>query len=422
MTYYDNACYDFINSICVSELSRLKAFAHDRTAEASSLIRVLPETAQPSMFEKETYLYVRLFFNLASVLFRSKQTLFNVKRGAAMRKIKVTDAVGETLCHDMTAILPGGFKGVRFSRGHVITDEDIPVLLDMGKQHVFVWNPENDEVHEDDAAFALTSAMCGDNISYTGPVEGKFQILSRIHGLFCINSDALYEINKADDFTVATIPNYSQVNEGSKLAGARIIPLTTSRINVDKAVSAALENSPVLQVLPFIPLKTGIIITGSEIYNGRIEDRFEAILRKKLGKYDAEILNTIICDDDTEMIGSAINTLASAGAELILLTGGMSVDPDDLTPGAIRASGAKVIFQGVPVQPGNMLTVAYLPKTVLIGVPGASMHSEITSLDIFLPRIFAGVNIKRSDATKLGEGGLCLECGKCTYPICPFGK
>ena len=339
-----------------------------------------------------------------------------------MRKIKVTDALGETLCHDMTAILPGGFKGVRFSRGHVITHEDIPVLLDMGKQHIFVWNPEDGEVHEDDAASAITEAMCGNNIRYTGPVEGKFQIISTIDGLFCINSAALYEINKVDDFTVATIPNYSKVNAGSKLAGARIVPLTTNRRNVSKAVSAALENPPVLQVLPFKPLKTGIIITGSEIYNGRINDRFEAILRKKLYKYNAEILGAVICDDDTEMIGNAVNNLTASGAELILLTGGMSVDPDDLTPGAIRASGARVIFQGVPIQPGNMLTVAYLPKTVLIGVPGASMHSDITSLDVFLPRIFAGIEIKRSDAVKLGEGGLCLECGECTYPVCPFGK
>lgn len=326
-----------------------------------------------------------------------------------MRKIPVEEAVGEVLCHDMTAILEDGFKGVRFKRGHIITREDIPALLDIGKSRIFVWDPGKDEVHEDDAGLAVTKEICGDNISFTGPSEGKYQLSSKADGLFRVRSDALRLINSVPDFTVACRRGNTAVRAGDQLAGARIVPLVTDRANVDEAVRIAKENSPVLDVLPFRPLKTAIIVTGSEIYNGRIQDRFEPILREKLSKYGARIRGVYICDDDMAMIGSAINDFVTLGAELIFLTGGMSVDPDDLTPGAIKASGARLVAQGVPMQPGNMLTIAYLPQTVLVGVPGASMHSPVTSLDVFLPRIFAGVEIEKADIAALGEGGFYVS-------------
>jgi len=339
-----------------------------------------------------------------------------------MKKIRVEDAVGKALCHDITAIMPDGFKGVRFKRGHVITEADIPVLLDIGKSHIFIWEPEADEVHEDDAAIAVTEAMCGDNVTFTGPSEGKMQIISTIEGLFYVNSEALKKINSVDDYTVACIPKYTRVAKGEKLAGARIVPLVTKRRNVEKAVSIAKENYPVFTVLPFRPLKSGVIITGSEVYYGRIKDRFEPIMKKKLESYGAQILGFTKCPDDFKMISDALDEFLTQGAELVLLTGGMSVDPDDLTPTAIRNSGAKVVCQGMPMQPGNMLTIAYLGKTAIIGVPGASMHHPVTSLDVFLPRIFAGVNITKEDTVSMGEGGFCLGCRDCRYPLCYFGR
>ena len=339
-----------------------------------------------------------------------------------MKKIPVEQAVGQTLCHDMTAILPGGFKGVRFKRGHVITEEDIPVLLDMGKSHIFVWEPGADEVHEEDAALAIAEAICGPNVTYSGPSEGKYLISSGIHGLFCVNSEALIDINCVPDYTIACRPGHTVVSKGEKLSGARIVPLVTKRENVEKAVAIAKENYPVFSVKPFLPLKAAVIITGSEVYYGRIPDRFEPIMREKLASYGAEILGVTKCPDDLSMILSAIETFVSQGAQLILLTGGMSVDPDDLTPTAIRQCGAQMVTQGVPMQPGNMLTMAYLGETMLIGVPGASMHSAVTSLDVFLPRIFVGERIEKRDAAILGEGGFCMNCKPCRYPLCSFGR
>ena len=339
-----------------------------------------------------------------------------------MKKIPVEDAVGQILCHDMTAILENGFKGVKFKRGHIIIKEDIPSLLNIGKSHIYIWNPGADEIHEDDAGLAITQAICGENLTFSGPQEGKYQISALIKGLFCVNGQALKQINSIDDYTIACRPNHTAVSDGESVAGARIVPLVTMRNNVTKAVKIARENSPVFELKPFIPLKTGIIITGSEIYYGRIKDQFEPIMRKKLDFYGADILGVRKCPDDLEHLSTAINYYKQQGAQLILLTGGMSVDPDDLTPTAIKNSGASMITQGVPMQPGNMLTMAYLEDSLLIGVPGASMHSKFTSLDIFLPRIFAGEKISHDDIAGLGEGGFCMKCQVCHYPICYFGR
>lgn len=338
-----------------------------------------------------------------------------------MRKIPVEEAVGERICHDMTAILPNGFKGVQFARGHVIAREDIPVLLNMGKSHVFVWDPDVDEVHEDDAAAAIARAVAGPNIHYTGPSEGKFQFTAGCDGLFVVNSDALRAINAVQDYTVACRPGNTPMAAGEKLAGARIVPLVTRRENVDAAVAAAQAGAPVFAVKPYRPLRTGIVITGSEVYYGRIEDRFEPILREKVGKYGGQVLGVTKVPDDMEAIGRAIDTCREQGAELILLSGGMSVDPDDLTPGAIRRTGAEVICHGVPTQPGNMLMMAYLGDVMLMGVPGGSLHSKVTSVDVFLPRVFAGERITRGDIAGLGEGGFCMGCKVCHYPICYYG-
>ena len=339
-----------------------------------------------------------------------------------MKKIKVEDAVGQTLCHDLTGISEGK-KGVLFSRGHVIQRDDIPRLLDIGKSHVFVWEQDANEVHEDDAALAAAEAVCGPGISYDKkPSEGKSFMYAEMSGLFRLRRETLRRINSVGDYTIACLPDMTEVKEGAKLGGIRIVPLVTKQERVDAMVRAAKANWPVFAILPYKKLKCGVIITGSEVYYGRIEDKFEPIIRGQLSKYEAEVLGVTKCPDDLDMILGAISDYMEKGAELILLTGGMSVDPDDLTPTAIRSSGARVITQGVPMQPGNMLMVAYMGDTVLIGVPGASMHSPVTSFDVFLPRVFAGVEIQADDIPGLGEGGFCSVCAVCTYPRCYFGR
>ena len=326
-----------------------------------------------------------------------------------MKKIAVEQAIGRRLCHDMTAILENGAKTVRFFRGHMIQEEDIPILLDMGKAHIFVWEPGKNEVHEDDAGFMVAKKLCGANLKYSGPQEGKFQIEATCDGVFLVGSDGLVEVNCVNDYSVVCKKGFTKVKRGETVGTARIIPLVTAQENVDRAMALAQTYAPIFAVRPYRLLKVGIIITGSEIYHGRIPDAFETVLRKKLAEFNAEVLGTTLCDDDLTMIKAAVHDYKKKKADLILLTGGMSVDPDDLTPTAMRECCTRFISQGMPVQPGNMLSIAYMGNTVLIGVPGASMHYEITSLDLFLPRIFAGIPIEKSDIVILGEGGLLQQ-------------
>jgi len=318
----------------------------------------------------------------------------------------VYDAVGKQLFHDMTAILEGGYKGPRFKRGHVITLEDIPVLLDMGKEHIFIWENDPNLVHEEDAAFAVVEAATGENIIIPSPSEGRFPLKASCDGVFVLNRDGLKAINSVPDYTFATLRHGAPVKQGDLVVGARIVPLVTTVERVEQAKEAAQLYAPVFSIAPYRPLKTAMVITGGEIYSGRIKDAFAPIWRRKIATYGGIELGATICPDDINFIAQAVIDFKDQGADLVLMTGGMSVDPDDVTPTVIRQLADSFLFQGLPVQPGNMLTVGSMDKTVLVGVPGASMHSPVTSLDLFLPLIYGGVPFDKEDAIQLGEGGL----------------
>lgn len=325
-----------------------------------------------------------------------------------MKKIRVQDAVGQTLFHDMTAILENGYKGPRFRRGHVVREEDIPVLLKMGKDHIYIWEDDPAWVHEEDAAREVLEAGIGRGLTIPEPSEGRFAVKAEYDGLFVLNREGLLAINRVPDYTFATLPDARPVRKGEVCVGARIVPLVTAAERVSEAKEAAEHYKPLFEVWPYRPLKVGLVITGTEIYEGRIKDAFEAILRRKLEAYGVEILGAEICPDDLSRITKAAEKFAAEGAGLVLLTGGMSVDPDDLTPTAIRELSDEFLFQGLPVQPGNMLTVGKRDGLYFVGVPGASIHSPVTSLDLFLPMIFAGRDFDRETALRMGEGGLSI--------------
>lgn len=322
------------------------------------------------------------------------------------KKIKTEDSVGEKLLHDITGILEDGFKGVVFKRGHIVREADIERLKDIGKDHIYVGELDSGYVHEEDAALALAKEVVGENISFTEPSEGKTNLEAEEDGVFSINIPALNRINSVGDYTLACKRNFTPVKKGDRLVGLRIVPLFTEEEIVEEAVEIARDSKPVFQVYPYQKKKIGIIITGSEVYYGRIKDLFEPVLRKKFSQFPAEIIAVNKAPDDLEYIEKILESYLEEGVDIVIFTGGMSVDPDDLTPSAIRNSGAQMIIQGLPVQPGNMLTIGKLENTYLIGVPGASIHSEITSFDLVLPRLFTDMEIKREDLLAMGEGGL----------------
>lgn len=337
-----------------------------------------------------------------------------------MKKVAVEQAVGMKLCHDITE-MRDGFKGVAFKRNTVIREEDVEHLLNIGKRHVFVWDETLNELHEDDCAQRLAAISATPGAVFSGPAEGKMLMTAENEGLFTVDEDLLNRINHIGDITITSIPNHYPVKPGMKLASMRIVPLTTEENKIVRAEELA-KGRRLFNILPYRKMKTGIIVTGSEVYHWRIKDKFEPVLRSKLASFPAEILGVTLCDDDLGMITGAAGDFLKKGADLIIFTGGMSVDPDDLTPGAIKSLGAEIISYGMPAQPGNMTLVAYLGGVTLLGVPGAAIALPVTMLDVLLPQIFTGVKFTREDILNLGAGGLCQGCSKCHFPNCTFGR
>ena len=340
--------------------------------------------------------------------------------------INTTEAVGCVLCHDITVIVKDVKKGVAFKKGHVVAPEDIPELLRLGKDHLYVWEKDDSMLHEDEAAAILRDVCMGQNITAGQPSEGKIELTAACDGLLVIDSGRLLAVNGIEEIMIATRHGMTPVHAGDKLAGTRVIPLVISKEKMERVRRVA-GDAPLMNVLPFRPLACGIVTTGSEVFYGRIEDTFTPVVEEKLAASGMTVIGHEKCPDDKETIIAAIHRLRDAGAELILTTGGMSVDPDDRTPAAIRDSGARIVTYGAPVLPGAMLLVGYLPgkdggELPILGLPGCVMYARRTIFDLVLCRVAAGIPIAREDIVAMGEGGLCLNCPVCTYPNCGFGK
>lgn len=338
-----------------------------------------------------------------------------------MKIIRIEDAIGSVLCHDMTKIIPGEFKGVAFKKGHVIKEDDIPVLLAMGKEHVYVWQKEKGMLHEDEAAERLGSLCKGENIEGSEIREGKMNMVAACDGLFKIDLHKLEAINKIDEIMIATRHQNFMVKKGDKLAGTRVIPLVINEEKVKMAECIAGSES-VMWIMPQKQHRLGIVTTGSEIYHGRITDAFGPVIRKKAAQYGVEVIDQIVVDDNQESIVEAIKNFEAKGATMIVCTGGMSVDPDDRTPSAIKASGAQIISYGAPVLPGAMFLLSYKGDMPIMGLPGCVMYAKRTIFDLVLPRVLCGEKLTKEDLAMYGHGGLCLECDTCTFPNCGFGK
>lgn len=338
-----------------------------------------------------------------------------------MQCIETIHAEGCVLCHDITVIIKDVKKGVAFKKGHVVTKEDIPELLKLGKDHLYVWEKDDTMYHEDEAAAILRDVCQGANIRATEPHEGKIELIAERDGLLTIERDALRDVNSIEEIMIATRHGFTPVKAGDKLAGTRVIPLVIKKDKMERVRQAA-GDKPLLNVVPFRPLKAGLITTGSEVFYGRIEDTFTPVVEAKLAEYGITVVMHEKCPDDGQLITDTLLKMRSAGVDLLLTTGGMSVDPDDRTPGAIKATGARIVSYGAPVLPGAMLLVGYLDGVPVVGLPGCVMYAKRTIFDLVLPRIAAGLEITREDLVGFGEGGLCLNCPVCTWPNCGFGK
>ncbi len=338
------------------------------------------------------------------------------------KNIPVDQAVGMVLPHDITEIRQGEFKGRAFKKGHLIQPEDVEHLKRLGKEHVYVLTMQDDEIHENEAAALLAQAISGSGIiAGAEPIEGKISLLAAHDGLLKIDTEALYRLNLLGDVMCSTLHTNQMVSKGEQVAATRLIPLISKRNIVEKAVNEA-PREGIVKVKQIKHVKAGLVITGNEVFHGRIKDAFEAVLRKKLSEIGSQVTEVRFAPDDTEIIANEIKSCLAADAELVITSGGMSVDPDDVTRLGIKAAGATDIVYGTPVLPGSMFLTARIGEVPILGIPACGMFHKITILDLILPRILGGDIISREDFARMGHGGLCRNCHPCNYPICGFGK
>lgn len=339
-----------------------------------------------------------------------------------MRKVRVEEAVGMILCHDITRIVPGRFKGPAFRKGHIVREEDVPALLDLGKEHLYIWECGDDQLHENEAALRIAGVSAGEGIRLTDPVEGKVNFVADRRGLLKVNIEGLNLVNEIEEVILSTRHTNQVVEEGALLAGTRVIPLVIKKEKIESVEKICGSTGPLLEVRELKKLNAGIITTGSEVYHGRIADRFTPVIREKLSAFGCRVIEHVTLPDDAGLITGEVISMAEKGAEMIITTGGMSVDPDDVTPAGVRAAGAEVVSYGAPVLPGAMFMLAYLKDIPVMGLPACVMYFRATVFDLILPRVLAGERITRKDLAGMGHGGLCLGCSQCRYPDCSFGK
>ena len=343
-----------------------------------------------------------------------------------MKLIKTEDAVGHVLCHDITQIIKGVTKDAVFRKGHIVTEEDIPVLLSVGKENLYVWEKEEGMLHENDAAEILRQICQGEHMHPSDVKEGKIELIADIDGVLKIEPEKLRKVNSLGEMMIASRHGDFPVKKGDKLVGTRVIPLVISEEKMQQAKDVT-AGGAIFNILPYKKKKAGIVTTGSEVYYHRIKDTFTPVIEEKLAEYDIEIGGHEICNDDPQMIENAIRSLLADGCNMIVCTGGMSVDPDDRTPYAIRQVTGEIVSYGAPVLPGAMFLLAYYREEgkeaiPVLGLPGCVMYSKRTIFDLVLPRLTVGEILTAEDLNTLGEGGLCLNCPECTFPNCGFGK
>ena len=342
-----------------------------------------------------------------------------------MKCVKTQDAVGHVLCHDITQIIKDVKKGTAFRKGHIVTEEDIPVLLSLGKDNLYRWEKTEGILHENEAAEYLRDICMNENMIQSEVKEGKIELIAEIDGLLKIDVDKLRAVNSLGEMMIATRHTNTTVKKGDKLVGTRIIPLLIEQEKMEKAKEVA-GDRPILSLIPFKKKKVGIVTTGNEVFYGRIKDTFGPVVAEKVKEFGADVIGQTIVNDDMEKITKAVEEFIEQGADMVLCTGGMSVDPDDKTPGAIKNTGARIVSYGAPVLPGAMMLLAYYEKDgrelPIVGLPGCVMYAKRTVFDLVLPRLMADDMVTSDDLAGLGLGGLCLSCDVCTFPNCGFGK
>jgi hypothetical protein len=338
------------------------------------------------------------------------------------KTIKTEAAVGTVLAHDITRIVPGTSKGIGFKKGHIVRPEDVPEFLKIGRKNLYILDLPPDRLHEDKAVRRIASAVSDSTLKQSEPAEGKISILSPFEGLVKIDPQGLMEINSLDQIVLSTVRNNYPCKKGQVIAGTRILPLTIERADIETVEAVTKKHWPIIQVKPFRSMQVGAVVTGSEVYDGLVKDGFDQHVGTKVKALGSRIVRKLLVPDDTARIAAAVDELTAEGCELIITTGGLSVDPDDVTRIGVREAGFTLDFYGTPVLPGAMFLYAHKEAVVLLGLPACVFYHKTTMFDLMLTRVLANDPITKTEIAAMGLGGLCLQCDVCRYPVCPFGS
>lgn len=346
-------------------------------------------------------------------------------RRPALKAIPTEEAVGKRLIHDMTRIIPGKEKGPLFRKGQVVSAGDICRLQKMGRQKVYVEDDNSDQsgwIHEDEAAVAFAAGIAGPGVSFCEPPrEGKVKFEAKHDGLLWVDHERLGAFNRVEGVMCATRKSYTVINKKESLAASRAIPLFLPERDFQTALSL-LADGPLLKVLPIRTAKVGILVTGNEIFRGLIKDSFIPIIRSKVEHYGCEVVESIITPDDRDEISAGVRKLLDAGIDFLVTTAGLSVDPDDVTMQGLMDAGCQDVVYGAPILPGAMTLIAKIGEVQVIGVPACGLYHTVTSFDLLVPRLLAGLNITRDNLAPIGHGGFCMDCNMCIFPKCSYGR
>ena len=291
-----------------------------------------------------------------------------------MKLMRTEDAVGQVLCHDITQIIRGVTKDAVFRKGHIIAPEDIPVLLSVGKDHIYVW--ENDETmyHEDEAAEILRDICMNEGMSASKPKEGKIELTAARDGLFLVNREKLRAIN-----SLGRMIDSHPSRRRRRRAGAKALRHEEYPAGHREGGHGAREGGRRARAHtePQAHKAQGVRRRHHRqrgLLRARIQDTFTPVIEEKMAEFGCEMIGHEVSNDEHERITGCINNLLDMGCELVLCTGGMSVDPDDMTPLAIKNTGADIVSYGAPVLPGAMFLLSYMGRRAARRGPARLRH------------------------------------------------
>lgn len=319
-----------------------------------------------------------------------------------VEKLPLRQAVGHILLHNQ--IGPDGRKVLK--KGHRLASSDLPALQALGREQVYVAVLADDDIGENEAARRLGDVVAGPGLKTSTATTGRVNLIAASAGLVKINRQGLLAFNDSPGITLATLTHNTPVQPKKMVGTIKIIPYAVPRPRLEAAEAVARRENPLVAIKPFTVRQAVLITTGSEPARSKVVDAFTPPLQNRLSGYNTALAAGPHVPEDEQAIAAALQQTLNEGAEMVIIAGETSImDPDDITPRAIKAAGGSIVHYGVPAEPGNLLLLAYHGPVPIVGAPGCARSKNYNVVDMVLPRLAAGERLTRRDLIELGHGG-----------------